>query len=330
MRDIGHERTDEMLNALERRISRIYREAGEDVKETIEKYFASFKERDEHQKKLLEAGEITEEQYKQWRLNQIGRGRRFEALRDELAERYTKANEVAATYVNDATPGVYSLNRNYTAFTIEKVAGGAGFTLFDEATVKRLIKDQPNLMPNYPEKRAVKRGIDLKYGKQQITASVTSGILQGKSVGKIANDLQDRITTMSRDSAVRAARTAVTGAQNAGRQDSYQAAKDMGIQVRKRWVATKDGRTRHSHRRMDGETIDEDKTFSNGLRYPGDPRGKPAEVYNCRCTMRTVEKPGIEAEYRQMRVRDPKTGRNMLVNEMTYDQWEKWVKEREV
>lgn len=36
----------------------------------------------------------------------------------------------------------------------------------------------------------MQRGIDLKYGKQQITASVTSSILQGKGIGKIADDLQ--------------------------------------------------------------------------------------------------------------------------------------------
>lgn len=29
-----------------------------------------------------------------------------------------------------------------------------------------------------------------------------------------------------------------------------------------------------------------------------------------------------------MRVRDPKTGRNVVVEEMTYEQWERWVKSR--
>lgn len=275
--------------------------------------------------------EWTEEDYKQWRLNQIGRGRRFEALRDKIAERMTKANEVATAYVNDATPGIYSLNRNYAAYTIEQVSGNIGFTLLDESTVKRLIAENPDLMPYYPQSRAVKRGIDLKWGKQQITKAVTQGILQGKSVGKIAKDLQARVSEMNRASAVRAARTAITSAQNGGRMDSYKAASDMGIKVRKRWVATKDGRTRHAHQRLDGQTVDWDKPFASELgkiRYPGDPRAKPANVYNCRCTMRTVEKPGIEAEPRQMRVRDPKTGRNIVVSELTYDEWEEWVKSR--
>lgn len=277
--------------------------------------------------------EWTEQDYKQWRLNQIARGQRFEDLRDKIAERMTQANETAIAYVNDNTPSIYSLNRNYTAYTIEQVAGDVGFTLWDESTVRRLIVEEPDLMPYYPDKKAVKRGIDLAYGKKQITSSVTSGILQGKSIGKIANDLQTRIPEMNRASAVRAARTATTSAENAGRQDSFEAAAKMGVKVRKRWIATKDGRTRHSHQMLDGKTVDYDKPFVSDLgsemMFPGDPKGaKPADLYNCRCRMRTVEAEGIEAEPRKMRVRDPKTGRNMLVNEMTYPEWEEWVKSR--
>ena len=333
--DEAHRLTDKELAALEKRIAKVYREARNDLDETVKAYFEQFRERDEEMKALIGTevnGKVwTDQDYKLWRLNQIGRGERYQALRERIAGRMTKANEVAIAYVNDATPGIYSINRNYAAYTIEKVAGNVGFTLWDESTVRRLIVEEPDLMPYYPKKKAIKRGIDLKWGKKQITKSVTSGLLQGKSVGKIATDLQARVSEMNRSSAVRAARTAITSAQNGGRMDSYKAASDMGIKVRKRWVATKDGRTRHSHQKLDGQTVDWDDPFTSELgkiRYPGDPRAKPANVYNCRCTMRTVEKPGIEAEPRKMRVRDPKTGRNVVVEEMTYEQWERWVKSR--
>ena len=333
--DFAHRWTDEELEKLERRIARVYREARNELNETVKAYFEAFAKRDEEMRELIgqtvNGKEWTEKDYLQWRLNQIGRGERFLDLRDRIAERMTKANQIAIAYVNDATPGIYSINRNYAAYTIEKVAGNVGFTLWDESTVKRLIIEEPDLMPYYPKARAVKRGIDLKWGKQQITKAVTQGILQGKSVGQIAKDLQARVSEMNRASAVRAARTAITSAQNGGRMDSYKAASDMGIKVRKRWVATKDGRTRHAHQKLDGQTVDWDKPFNSELgkiRFPGDPRAKPALTYNCRCTLRTVEKPGIEAEPRKMRVRDPKTGRNVVVEEMTYEQWERWVKSR--
>lgn len=283
-RDVAHEQTEKILQALERRIAQVYAEARDGVKQTLEKYWAGLVERDRYMRALVKKGEITQDYYTQWLQNQIGRGERYEALQSQLAERVTNAAETAYAYINDATPSVYSLNRNYGAYTIERVAGSVGFTIWDESTVRRLLVNQPELMPYYPPKKALKRGIDLEWGKKQIRAAIQSGILRGESIGEIANDLQRRIPDMSRKSALRAARTAMTGAQNGGRMDSYKAASDMGIKVRKRWVATKDSRTRDAHQKLDGKTVDWDESFTSELGkilFPGDPRAKPANVYNC-------------------------------------------------
>lgn len=317
--DLGHKLTDKELAKLEQRIAKLYREVGKELQETIDAYFEQFKKRDEEMKALIgtvqNGKEWTETDYKQWRINQIGRGERYQAMRDKVAHRVTDANAVAVSYTNDATPGIYSLNRNYAAYTIEQVAGNVGFDLWDEQTVKRLMVEQPDLMPYYPPKRALKRGIDLAYGKKQVTASVTSSILQGKSIKHMADDLQKRITTMSRDSAIRTARTAVTGAQNAGRMDSYAAAQKMGIKLKKEWLATLDSRTRHSHAMLDGEKVDQDKKFSNGCRFPGDPQGPPWEIYNCRCTL-VAAVDGVDTSDGLRRTRDG------LISDMTYAQWE--------
>lgn len=325
--DLGHTLTDKKLRDLERRIERLYAQAGRELQETIDAYFEQFAKRDEEMRALI--GEIvngkewTEQDYKQWRLAQIGRGERYQALRERIAQRMTNANAVAISYINDETPGIYSLNRNYAAYTIEQVAGNVGFDLWDEQTARRLIVEQPELMPNYPPARALRRGIDLAYGRRQITASVTSSILQGRSLRGIADDLQQRITTMDRTSAIRTARTAFTGAQNAGRMDSYAAAEKMGIKLKKEWLATLDGRTRHSHAALDGEKVGTDEKFSNGCRFPGDPQGRPGEVYNCRCTM-VAALDDVDTSGAQRRARDPETGESVLIPNMTYKEWEAW------
>lgn len=286
--DEGHILTDKELARLERRIASVYKDASKELQNTIDDYFQKFAKRDAEMKSLIgtvqNGKEWTEADYKRWRLNQLARGERFQALKNKLAQRITAANETAVAYVNDATPGIYSLNRNYAAYTIEKVSGNADFTLWDERTAKRLIVEKPDLMPYYPKKLAVKRGIDLVYGKKQITASVTSSILQGKSIKGIADDLQNRLTTMSRGSAIRTARTAVTGAQNAGRMDSYNAAHGMGIKLKREWLATLDGRTRHAHAMLDGQQVEIDKPFTvdgHSIMYPGDPSAPGYLVYNC-------------------------------------------------
>lgn len=315
--DAGHAATDAALQELENRIAEIYAEAARETQKTIDEYFQSFEKRDAEMKSLIgsvqNGKEWTEEDYQRWRLNQIGRGERYQALREKLSSRMTDANATAVAYTNDATPGIYSLNRNFSAYTIEQVAGNVGFDMYDEQTVKKLILERPDLMPNYPADKALNRGIDLAWGKKQITASVTSSILQGKSIKGMADDLQNRIVTMNRGSAIRTARTAVTGAQNAGRMDSYAAAEKMGIKLKKQWVATLDGRTRHSHAMLDGEQIDQDKKFSNGCRFPGDPQGPPGEVYNCRCTLiAAVEGYGKDAMRRD---------RDGVFQDMTYKEW---------
>lgn len=325
--DLGHKLTDKELAKLERRIVKLYREAGKELQGTINTYFEQFKQRDEEMQALIgtvqNGKEWTESDYKQWRLNQIARGERYQALRDKVARRMTDANAVAVSYTNDATPGIYSLNRNYAAYTIEQVAGNVGFDLWDEQTVKRLMVEQPDLMPYYPPKRALKRGIDLAWGKKQITASVTSSILQGKSIRGMSDDLQKRITTMNRDSAIRTARTAVTGAQNAGRMDSYAAAEKMGIKLKKEWLATLDSRTRHSHAMLDGEQVEQDDKFSNGCRFPGDPQGPPWEIYNCRCTL-IAAVDGVDTSDAQRRARNADAGQAEVISNMSYAEWAGW------
>ena len=159
--DEAHIWTDAGLEKLEKRIAAEYQKAADELTDKINAYFKSFKKRDEETKSLIgtivNGMEYTEKDYQQWRLAQIGRGKRFEALRDRVAERMTQANQVAAAYINDTTPGLYSLNRNYAAYTIEQQVGGdVGFDLWDEQTVKRLVAEQPDLMPYYPPERAVR------------------------------------------------------------------------------------------------------------------------------------------------------------------------------
>lgn len=320
--DAAHLRTEKELASLERRIAELYRDAGDELQTTIDNYFDQFKKRDEEMKSLvgqvINGKEWTEQEYKQWRLNQMARGERYQALRDKIAQRMTGANAVAVSYTNDATPGIYSLNRNYAAYTIERVAGDIGFNFWDEQTVRRLIVERPDLMPYYPKKQALKRGIDLAYGKKQITKSMTSSILQGKSLKGMADDLQKRIPTMNRDSAIRTARTAVTGAQNAGRMDSYAAAEKMGIKLKREWVATLDGRTRHAHAMLDGQRAEIDKPFKiDGyeIMYPGDASAPGYLVYNCRCTL-VADVEGVDTSDALRRTRDG------LIPDMTYAQWE--------
>lgn len=326
--DEGHTETEKRLKQLEKRIEKEFQKAANDLQKRIDDYFKRFLKKDEIKRKAMESGKITKDEYKQWRLNQIAQGRRFEALRDHIAERMTHAHEVAVAYINDDTPGIYSLNRNFAAYTIEQATDAVAFDIWDEQTVRQLLVTQPETMPYYPPKRAVQRGIDLAYGKRMVTNQVTQAILLGESIPQLTKRLQQNIPTMSKVSAIRAARTAVTAAQNAGRQDSYAAAEKMGIKLKKMWLATLDNRTRHAHRELDGQIVGVDEDFTvDGykLKFPGDKSAPGYLVYNCRCTM-IADLPEIHGTgKRRARGED---GKSYVIKNMTYTQWEEWKKKQ--
>ena len=174
MADEGHVVTDATLKKLERRIKTVYTDASVEMSKTTRDYFMGFAKREatysETLQKMVESGKMSQkdadQSLAQWRLNQMARGDRYKAMRDKLAQRATEANKVASSYINDATPGIYSLNRNYAAYEIEKYNVPVDFTMFDERTVKRLVKSAPDLMPNYePKPTSINYGKDIAYGK---------------------------------------------------------------------------------------------------------------------------------------------------------------------
>ena len=209
------------------------------------------------------------------------KGKQYQDMLDVLADDYVNADKIAMSIVNEHTPEAYAINRNYAAFEIEKgLQIDTSFTLYDRHTVERLIREKEILLP----KPRVDIPKDRRWNRQHIRDQITQGVLQGDSIPNIAKRLQ-KVAQMDKAAAIRNARTAVTGAENAGRVDGYKRAQEMGIDIQQEWLASLDMKTRHSHRQMDGVRVNVGQKFPNGLRYPGDPEGPPEEVYNCRCTL---------------------------------------------
>lgn len=284
MADKAHIWTDEKLEEMERHLSAIYSRAKKEAQKTADEYFDKFHKQDEAKRKLLEQGKITEDEYKKWRKNKIMYGKRFTEMKEQCAKQLLNVNETALAYVNDQLPEIYAINYNALAKSVDGV-GGYVFTLLDANTVKHLAMADKSLLP-YKKLDPAK---DIPWNMKKINTETLQGIIQGESMGKIAKRIRN-VQEMNRTQAIRSARTIVTGAENKGRQDSYARAEADGIILQKEWLATNDNRTRHSHVLLDGDIVDQDKKFDNGLMFPGDPNGEPSEVYNCRCSMTAVVK----------------------------------------
>jgi SPP1 gp7 family putative phage head morphogenesis protein len=248
-------------------------------------------------------------------VDEMATGQRWLDMRDTLAEDLNNTNKIARSISNGYMPEAYAINRNYGMYEIESGYGiNTSFTLYNRQTVERLIKEEPEILPK-PGKTMAKKlqeGKALKWQRGQIQSVVLQAVLQGESIPNMAKRISKSLGVSNEAMAVRYARTAITGAQNAGRQDSYQHAKDLGLDVEQEWLATPDARTRDSHVALDGERRPLGEKFSNKCRYPADPQGPPSEVYNCRCRIVAVLKDhNYQDNWRFTR----------LPKGMTYEEW---------
>ena len=279
MADTAHYQTDLKLEEMEKRLSAIYSRAEKEIQNTADEYFSKFAKQDEAKRKLLEKGKITEEEYTKWRKGKVMYSKRFAEMKEQCAKQLLNVNQTALAYVNGELPEVYAINYNALESAVDGV-GGYSFTLVDADTVRNLAVTDTSLLPY----KKIDPAKDIPWNMKKINAETLQGILQGESMDKIAKRIMN-VQEMNKTQAIRSARTIVTGAENKGRQYSYARAEADGIILQKEWVSTNDGRTRHSHAMLDGAIVDQDKKFENGLMFPGDPSGRPEEVYNCRCTL---------------------------------------------
>ena len=281
MADAGHEYAEGRIEAVTRDIQAVYAEAAAKAEEELRRHLERFEAKDTEFREAVEAGDMPEADWRAWRERQMIQGRRWRELAQRMAEGYTSANQAAAQVINGELPTVAAENANYGAYQVDSAAGvDTSFSLQDEATVHTLLSGSSAYLPEV----FVAAAADIAWNRKGIQSAVTQGILLGESIPKIAKRMQS-VGAQNRAQAVRWARTYTTAAENAGRVASYERAKGMGIKLKQEWLATLDGRTRHSHRQLDGERREVGKKFSNGCRYPGDPQAAYAEICNCRCTL---------------------------------------------
>lgn len=323
MADLAHELTDRELTALEEKIAAAYERAGESVKKRAEEYLKEIKpEADRLLKAMTDAADekaykAAKRKYQQFLRDQTIASKRFSDLQSKLVAELTKFNQQAATEIAQRMNGVFSLNHNFAAYTLEHDLGlNLQFTLYDERAVERLLRDQPKLLP----KPKIDVALDKRWNQQKISGEIAQAILTGDPIERIADRLQT-VTDMNRNSAIRNARTAITSAENAGRIESYHYAESIGITLQKEWLATLDDRTRDEHRALDGQRVGVDEPFEvdgEEIMYPGDPNAEGYLVYGCRCSLvSSVEGvKDLDPVYR----RDNISGE--LIEKMNYREWE--------
>lgn len=310
--DLAHAYTDKQIEKLQHEIEIVYKQAEIDIRHKMKDFEKRYRAKESIYKKEVKQGKMTQEQFDNWKKGQVFQREQWKAKRESVLHTMQSANQTAVKMINGQTTNVFAVNANYTSYNIEHGAGvNFGFGIYDSAAVVNLIKDNPQVLPKWK----INESKDYTWSQKKVNRAITQGIIQGESLQQIADRLTNKLVSSNKDKMLTFARTAMTGAQNSGRLTSMEAAKNLGIDLEKEWMATLDSRTRDSHASIDGERVPINSKFSNGLEYPGDANGAPAEVYNCRCTMVSNVKK-YPAEYERYDNIDGKPIKNI-----TYKEW---------
>lgn len=148
-------------------------------------------------------------------------------------------------------------------------------------------------------------GVDVNKLKKTIASEITRGIASGL----LYDDITRNIAYAGGITAKRAKTITRTEAGRVQEQATFDAANKAlaaGADVVKQWSAIRDGKTRDTHRTLDGQVREVNEPFTVGGHEAMHPHGFgiAAEDCNCRCTMLTRARAALDAdELKQMQER---------------------------
>lgn len=115
-----------------------------------------------------------------------------------------------------------------------------------------------------------------------VSRLIEKGFAENMTTVEIGRELRQFYDTNAIFNSMRVARTEISSAAGFGQRE---AAEQSGVVKTKTWVSSRDDRVRDAHQPpLDGETVNLNEAYSNGLMYPGDSSGDPSEFIMCRCT----------------------------------------------
>ena len=327
MRDYGSKVADLGVARARKKMENVYAQAAKELQRKLLLFRKRFAAKQKLMTQALNNGEISREAYESWLRGQVFTGKRWENKVNQVIGIFSKSNGIIGKAINRIRLWVFGENYNHDAYETE-IKTGISFDIYNEDAVQRLINEDPKLLPEW----RIDEEKDYTWNRQKVENCINQGIIQGESIDQIADRLARELKSTNMNRMRLFARTAMTGAQNAGRQKQMEDAVARGIKIEKQWLATLDDRTRDTHQHLDGQTVPVDQSFHVGtkngqesIRYPGDPNAAPALVYNCRCTMKSIFK-GINDKPGDRRAYKTENGirTSYKVKGMTYLEWKKW------
>lgn len=264
---IEHQLTMEkaVLDALEKE----YREALKDINMKI---------------KLLQSDELTQSKIYHIQYQNVLKKQVEAALEKLHSDEYSTIQQYLSESYTDAFVGTF--------YDLHKQGVPVIAPIDQNAAIKAVMTDSKLNKPLYDS-----LGVDINKLKKAVSTEISRGIASGLSYDEIARNIEFRTNApISRAKTI--VRTEGHRIQQASAHDARLVAKSKGADVVKQWDAIMDGKTRPTHRRLDGQIREVEEPFELGTQkamYPGE-FGVPAEDCNCRCVALTRSRTALDED----------------------------------
>ena len=208
-----------------------------------------------------------------------------EVARDRLNE---ELFPVMLSFYRKVFLAMYSINEEYYNRALKDEA---------EAVVFGKNKDVEILVKEYfKTKELILAGISARQANL-ISKEIEKLRAQEMTLPQIAREVTKKFTKIQRSRAGLIARTETHNAASfANHKYHMDIGNDLGLNLKKRWCAVNDDRTRSFHASANGQTVDANSDFIvNGMpmAHAGDSRGGAKNVINCRCVILYIDENDI-------------------------------------
>ena len=198
--------------------------------------------------------------------------------------------------------------------------------------IPKAIQEKYGNVLNYQPQAGSITGIIFENRKQdlvKIQQVITQGFIQGKTIAQMTSSIQDAVN-VAKYKAERIARTEFTRTANAGAYAATKDAEAMGIEIKRKWVATLDASTRPVHAALDGQIVGVDEPFKSSageVMRPGE-FSDAGQNINCRCTVVDIVdgvEPGLRRA-RKIKINENGTisnvpGQSEVISYKNYNEW---------
>ena len=331
MSDKAHKLTDKKIEQMEKRLSVIYSKSHKKIQSKMLDFAKKINKKASDLLKAIKDAKTDDEKntakkaYLQFFKKEVVKSKEFKVLSAEIAVDLFNVNTEASAFINSKTPEIYALNYNWINEQLEK-----DIPDFVSQQITSKEADEYGDLT----KQTVSKSKDTKWNEGNIKKSV----IVGASLLLGANAIMKRSAKLTveknRNSASMHNSGMCTDAENKARLDGMCWSEYLGNKMEKEWIATLDNRTRHTHAMLDGKSVPLDDVFDNGLKRPRDPNGEPAEICNCRCSLKYVDVGGKTGETRSARQGTVsgsykksssfKDTESIEVKNTTYEEFMKW------